>query len=190
MQHPNHSHLHSFKFTLVNRSHLQHSEVAVRCLGRHFLILYASAHGVSVPDQRPRSLVRTRDCQYAWLARSFPPAALGKTYEHHVGKALPTCSYTKNGLLTALVNCKARMVSSAAGRRHDNWIMKLVLQSLVGRAVGPSGSSWLYYYMPGTTTMQTVNAVSSSGVVTGYTLLRLGLTVTEININKSTETRL
>ena len=28
----------------------------------------------------------------AWLARSFPPAALGKAYEHHVGKALPTCS--------------------------------------------------------------------------------------------------
>ena len=38
-------------------------------------------------------------------------AALGKAYEHHVGKALPTCSYTKNSLLTALVNCKARMVS-------------------------------------------------------------------------------
>ena len=34
-----------------------------------------------------------------------------KAYEHHVGKALPTCSYTKNSLLTALVNCKARMVS-------------------------------------------------------------------------------
>ena len=47
--------------------------------------------------------------------------------------------------------------------------MKLVSQSLVGRAVGPSsGSSWLYYtlliYMPGTTTI-TVNTVLSSGVV-------------------------
>ena len=39
----------------------------------------------------------------------FPLAALGKAYEHHVGKALPTCSYTKNSLLTALVNCKASM---------------------------------------------------------------------------------
>ena len=28
--------LHSFKFTLVNKSHSQHSEAAVRCLGRHF----------------------------------------------------------------------------------------------------------------------------------------------------------
>ena len=30
--------LHSFKFTLVNKSHSQHSEAAVRCLGRHFII--------------------------------------------------------------------------------------------------------------------------------------------------------
>ena len=69
-------------------------------------------------------------CQYAWLARSFSTAALGKAYEHHVGKALPTCSYTKNNLLTASVNCKARVVSC-----HDNLIMKLVSQSLVGRVV-------------------------------------------------------
>ena len=46
----------------------------------------------------------------------FFPAALGKAYEHehHVGKALHSAvyfSYTKNSLLTALVNCKARMVS-------------------------------------------------------------------------------
>ena len=46
-------HLHSFKFILVNKSHSQHSEAAVRCLGRHFLILYACAHEVSFPDQRP-----------------------------------------------------------------------------------------------------------------------------------------
>ena len=31
-------------------------------------------------------------CLYAWLAWSFPPTALGKAYEDHVGKALPTCS--------------------------------------------------------------------------------------------------
>ena len=44
------------------------------------------------------------------------------------GKALPTCSYTKNSLLTALVNCKARMVSCQydsflclqLASRHDN----------------------------------------------------------------------
>ena len=53
--------LHSFKFTLVNKSHSQHSEAAVRCLGRHFLILYACAHEVSFPDQRPRSLVWKRE---------------------------------------------------------------------------------------------------------------------------------
>ena len=47
----------------------------------------------------------------------FPPPALGKAYEHYVGKALaaliqlPTCGYTKDSLLTALVNRKARMVS-------------------------------------------------------------------------------
>ena len=53
--------------------------------------------------------------------------------------------------------------------------MKLVSQSLVGRAVGPSsGSSWLYYYMPGTTTV-TVNAISSSGVVVTLEIFFLGL---------------
>ena len=41
----------------------------------------------------------------------FSPPALGKAYEHRVGKALPTCSYTNNSLLTPLVNFKARMVS-------------------------------------------------------------------------------
>ena len=54
-------HLHSFKFTLVNKSHSQHSEAAVCCLRRHFLILYACAHQVSVPDQRPRSMVWKQD---------------------------------------------------------------------------------------------------------------------------------
>ena len=64
--------LHSFKFTLVNKSHSQHSEAAVRCLGRHFLTLYACAHEVSFPDQRPRSLVWKRE-HTSELARSFPP---------------------------------------------------------------------------------------------------------------------
>ena len=36
---------------------IQHSVVAVRCEGRHFLILYACAHEVSFPGQIPRSLV-------------------------------------------------------------------------------------------------------------------------------------
>ena len=47
--------LHSFKFTLVNKSHSQHSEAIVHCLGRHFLILYACAPKVSFPDQRAHS---------------------------------------------------------------------------------------------------------------------------------------
>ena len=49
--------------------------------------------------------------QYVWLVWTFPPAALGKAYEHHVGKALPTCSYTKNSLLTALVKLGWSVVS-------------------------------------------------------------------------------
>ena len=95
--------LHSFKFTLVSKSHSQHSEVAVHWLGRHFLILYACADEVSFPDQRPQSLVWKRDLytseiasmQYAWLAQTFPPMALGKdkAYEHHVGKALHSATY-------------------------------------------------------------------------------------------------
>ena len=38
------------------------------------------------------------------------PVAVGKAYEHYVGKALAFLSYSKNSLLTALVNCKAMMV--------------------------------------------------------------------------------
>ena len=52
--------LHSLQFTLVNKSHSQHSVVTVRCEGRHFLILYACAHEVSFPGQIPRSLVWER----------------------------------------------------------------------------------------------------------------------------------
>ena len=52
--------LHSFKFILVNKSHSQYSVFAVRCEGRHFLILYACAHDVSFPGQIPRSLVWER----------------------------------------------------------------------------------------------------------------------------------
>ena len=71
-------------------------------------------------------LVHRRNGQRAVMAGTvFSPAALGKAYEHHVGKALPTCSYTKNSLLRALVNCKARMVSCQFSvlqlvSRHDN----------------------------------------------------------------------
>ena len=54
----------------------------------------------------------------------FPPA-LGKAYEHHVGKALPTCSYTKNSLLTALVNCKAKVISC----QYDSFLSVLQLVS-------------------------------------------------------------
>ena len=48
------------------------------------------------------------------------------------------------------------------------------------------------YYMPGITTKPAVNTVPSSGVVVTLEIffLGLGLTVTEINIKKSTETRL
>ena len=67
--------------------------------------------------------------------------------------------------------------------------MKLVSQSLVGRAVGPlSGSSWLYYslLLHAWNYYSTVNTVSSSGVVVTLEIffLGLGLTVTEINIKK------
>ena len=44
-----------------------------------------------------------------WLRETT--AGLGKAYEHHVGKALPTCSYTKNSLLTALVKLGWSVVS-------------------------------------------------------------------------------
>ena len=53
--------LHSFNFTLFNKSHSQHSVAAVRCEGRHFVILYACAQVVSFPYQIIRSLVWKRD---------------------------------------------------------------------------------------------------------------------------------
>ena len=66
--------------------------VAVRCEGRHFLILYACAHEVSFPGQIPRSLVWERHLVHkgneprARLA--CLPVVGGKVCEHHTGKAL------------------------------------------------------------------------------------------------------
>ena len=70
--------LRSLKFTLVNKSHSQHSVVAVRCEGCHFLILYACAHEVSFPGQIPCSLVWERHLAHKGneprtrLSRSLP----------------------------------------------------------------------------------------------------------------------
>ena len=73
------------------------------------------------------------------LAQSFP-IVVGKTYEHQVQRCiqLPTDSYTTNSLLTALVNCKTRMVSSQFIFLCCIWsvvmwskIQKLVSQTLV-----------------------------------------------------------
>ena len=104
--------LHSFKFTQVDRSHSQHSVDAVRCLGHHFLICthaHMKSHSQTKDHEVRLVPVHRRNGQPP--RRSFSPVALGKAYEHHIGKVLPTCSYTKNSLFTALVNCKARMVS-------------------------------------------------------------------------------
>ena len=153
--------LYCLKFTLVNRSHSQNAVVAVHCLGCHFLILYACAHEVSFPDQRPRSLVWKRDqytseiasgqCStHGWHSRGIGQRLNTTQVRRYI--QLPTFSYTKTSLLTALVNCVTvvSMISfcAAASSCHviDKCIMKLVSQSLVRRAVGPSsGSSWLYY---------------------------------------------
>ena len=48
--------LHSFKFPLVKNCS-QHCLTAVRCVGCHFLILYACVHAVSFLDQKPQSLL-------------------------------------------------------------------------------------------------------------------------------------
>ena len=121
--------LHSFKFTLVNKSYLPHSESFCPLLRTPFSNFVCMCTQGLVP--RPKTTVISLEArlehrrngkllaQYAWLARSFPPAALGsKAYEHHIGKVLPTCSYTKNSLLTALVSCKAGQLSvcAAAGQ--------------------------------------------------------------------------
>ena len=66
--------------------------------------------------------------------------------------------------------------------------MKLVSQSLVGRAVGPSlGYIIHYYYMPGTTTKLSTlfHVLVSSRVTLEILFLTLGLTVTEIYRNKT-----
>ena len=110
--------LHRFKFTLVNKSLLQHSEAAVRCLGRHFLILYACAHEVSFPDQRPLSSVWKRDSTQAkWPAvvrmagtvfpkvypigrLSFHPIPCGTALFGHVtsGDSCTACSQVGSGI--------------------------------------------------------------------------------------------
>ena len=81
-------HLHSFNFTLVNKSHSQHSVSAVRCEGCHFVILYActqvvlfqilgSESGNETNHKRNRELTTGTA-----LAQSLP-AVGGKVYEHH-----------------------------------------------------------------------------------------------------------
>ena len=64
--------------------------------------------------------------------------------------------------------------------------MKLISQSLVGRAVGPSSglAEYITYYYTCLELLQTVNAVSSSCVTLKIFFLGLGVTVTEINIKK------
>ena len=62
--------LHSFKFTLVNKA-TYNTEAAVRCLGHHFLTLYACAHEVSFLDQSPRSSVWKRDLYTSEIAAIF-----------------------------------------------------------------------------------------------------------------------
>ena len=94
--------LHSFKFTLVNKSHLQHSVDAVLCLGRHFLILYACAtksrsqtkdhyhqSGSEIVHRRNGQLpVRMAGTVFPKVYSLSPPVTLVKAYEHHIGKAL------------------------------------------------------------------------------------------------------
>ena len=77
-----------FKFTLVNKSHSQHSVVAVRCEGRHFLICksYACAHEVSFPGQIPRSLVWERH----WCSMSEINCARLAVSSRSSGQGLPT----------------------------------------------------------------------------------------------------
>ena len=59
--------------------------------------------------------------------------------------------------------------------------MKLISQSLVGRAVGPS-SGLAGYILHAWNNYQTVNAVSSSCVTLKIFFFGLGVTITEINI--------
>ena len=51
----------SYEFTQVDKTVLQLCPVAVRCVGRHFIMLYACTYVVSFPNQRLRSLVWERD---------------------------------------------------------------------------------------------------------------------------------
>ena len=84
--------LHSLKFTLVNKSHSQHSVVAVRC----------ETPFSNFVRMRTRSLVPMPNTTFiglgttlahkgnqlrAQLAQSLP-VVVGKVYEHHTGKAL------------------------------------------------------------------------------------------------------
>ena len=73
----------------------------MRCLGRHFLILYACAHEVSFPDQRHGHWSESETSTHAKSPAGstlgchglFLPPALGKAYEHYVDKALHSAAY-------------------------------------------------------------------------------------------------
>ena len=142
---------------------IHNTVAAVRCIEHHFLTLYACAHEVSFPNQRPRSLVWELDqytseiasqgSTHGWcglLSLKDWPRLMNTTQVRHCIQ-LPTCSYTNKTLLTALVNFKARLVScqySFVLKLISHHVIKLnirklVSQSLIRRVVGPS--SWHYY---------------------------------------------
>ena len=54
-----HSYIVQIHKTVFNSGSL--CQLAVCCVGRHFLMLYACAHAVLFPNQRPQSLVWERD---------------------------------------------------------------------------------------------------------------------------------
>ena len=76
-------------FTLVNKSHSQHSVVAVCCEGRHCSHAHTKSH--FQPNTTliglGTTLVHKGNKLRARLARSLP-VVVGKVCEHHIGKAL------------------------------------------------------------------------------------------------------
>ena len=72
---------------------LQHSVVAVRCEGRHFLILYTCTHVVLFRSQVPRSWSGNETSAHKAKSRvdhahDWHALVVGKVYKHRIRKAL------------------------------------------------------------------------------------------------------
>ena len=123
---------HSYKFILVDKSCSQLGLAAVYCIGRHFLMLYACAHVVSFPNQRPQSLIWELDQCTCEIASCLFPVVVAKGYaiiKAHIqlltysyGKKQPALVMLGWSCLSMVVSCHEKE-NQLHKRRYGEWLV-------------------------------------------------------------------